>query len=169
MKLLLGILLGSALLWLAVAAHAGSSGRSNVPIKVLVQDSLSVTNGGNILLDNSVANPAAGGVLGPVSDSTARLNYTQTSASSKKITAQVTVNPGGHDITLTVAVAGGAGTKTLVSGGAASAAQDVYTSIAAGTLSNLAVTYGAQCTVAGTKVSASTNFVFTVTFTSVGS
>ena len=166
---LLKLLIGLALLWPAAAALAGNSGNSSESVTVPMLDLLAITNGGTITLDSSVANPAVSGVLGPISDSTAVLNYTQNSASLKKITAEATTAPAGNDITLTVTVAGGAGTKTLVSNGAAQASQDVYTGMAAGALSNRTVTYGAQCTVTGTKISANTNFVYTVTFTSVSS
>ena len=159
-----GAVIGAALQFLSLPAHS-AAGSSTAALKVLSLDLLSVTSGGAIVLDSSAAD-AATGVVGPVSDSAARLNYTQNSALNKKITAQVTANPGGSDITLSVSVAGGAGPQTLVSGGVTSAAQNVYTNIAAGALSNRAVTYTAQATAAGTKVSATTDFVFTVTFTS---
>ncbi|MCX5787093.1 MAG: hypothetical protein NTX64_01095 [Elusimicrobia bacterium] len=169
MRTLLGLLFAPALLWLTSVVFAGNSGNSSESVTVPLLDLLAITNGGTITLDSSIANPAGSAVLGPVNDSTARLNYTQNSTGLKKITAQATTAPTGNDITLTVAVAGGAGTKTLVSNGTAQASQDVYTGIAAGAFSNRTVTYGARCTVTGTKVSASTNFVYTVTFTSVSS
>ena len=162
---LLACLIPLACVNVAVAASGGSL----APVKVFAQDLLAVTNSGAIVLDNSTADPAVGDALGPVSDSAARLNYTQNSLLTKKITAQVTANPGGSDITLTVSVAGGAGEKTLVTGGATAAAQDVYTNILAGAVSDAAVTYKASATAAGTRVSAATNFIYTVTFTSVSS
>ena len=75
-------------------------------------------------------------------------------------------DPSGQDITLTVSVAGGTGTMTLVNAGAAQPAQSVWTGIAAGAYSNKAITYGASCTASGTPVSTNTNFTFVVTFTS---
>ncbi|MDE2039908.1 MAG: hypothetical protein KGO96_09300 [Elusimicrobia bacterium] len=161
-----------ALLWLALACAAPASAASvgaSALVKVPAVDLLSVSDGGTIVLDNAAADPQAGDDLGPVADSTARLNYTHNSPTAKKLTAQVTANPGGSDITLTVSVAGGTGEKTLVDAGATAAVQDVYTNIPAGALSDLSVTYKASATAHGTPVSGPTSFVFTITFTSVSS
>lgn len=141
-------------LGLTVMAMAASD-TSDVTVIITLVDVLTLIDGGTITLDD------AGGWSG--TDSTAVLNYTHNSATSKQITA-VTTDPGGtHDITLTVAVQDGTGPEGIVVSGTVQAAQVVYTGIAAGTLTDKAVTYTASATAAGSRAG---NYVFTVTFTS---
>lgn len=145
-------------------ALAASSGNAPVSATIQAVNVMSVTNSGTLQLQGTAGSNS---LTGP-GDSTAALNLSHNSATPLRVTAEVlpSGNPAGHDITLTVSVAGGAGQKTLVFSGAAQGAQDVYTNIAAGALSNKAITYGASCTASGTRVAADTTFNFIVTFTS---
>ncbi|MCX5787092.1 MAG: hypothetical protein NTX64_01090 [Elusimicrobia bacterium] len=143
-------------------ARAATSGTANISLTLSAINELSVTNGAGI----SLSGTAGSNSLTGASDTAAALNLSHNSATALKVTAQVASPPSGNDITLTVAVAGGVGTMTLVNGGAAQPAQSVWTGISAGAYSNKAVTYGASCTASGTPVSANTNFTFVVTFTS---
>lgn len=159
--------LGMALAFAGNASKAlAATGSSNVTVTIAVIDKLSVTNGGTITLDNSQADPTTG-ILGPVSDATARLSYMHNKTSTMKLTAQAAITaPPTNDITLTVSVTGGAGQKTLDSAGVLQSAQDVYTTIPAGFINSTVVTYSAQATAAGTPVGSNTNFNYTITYTS---
>jgi hypothetical protein len=153
--LVLGVMVfgfGSALL--------AATDTSNIQVTVAAIDVLDVTDGGTITL-----NTVNGANLTGTSDTTARLSYTHNTG-TKHITAEVLPAglPSGQTITLTAAVAGGDGTKTLVTAGAASGAQTVMSGIAVGAISNAVVTYGAQCTIAGTPAN---TYTFTVTYTSI--
>jgi hypothetical protein len=134
---------------LAPAALFAASDTSDVTVKVKSVDKLTVSDGGTIALDGS----AGSNDLTGAADSTAQLNYTHNKNGNKKITAQATTSPAAtsNDISLTVSVADGAGSKTLYNDAGAQAAQDVVTSIGAGALNNKAVTYGASATASGTK------------------
>lgn len=136
---------------------------SQVQVAVTAIDSLVVTDGGTINLNVVNGN----NITGP-DDQTATLSYTHNANNNKQITAEVLAGgmpAGTQDITLTAAVAGGAGTVTLVNGGNRNATpQVVRTGIAAGTISNAVVTYGAACTASGTRAA---TYSFTVTFTSL--
>jgi hypothetical protein len=138
----------------------------NVRVIVPLQDLLKVTNGGTIVLDSTQINLTLSDTIGPVSDATAQLNYPQNSPKLKKITAQATSNPSGHDITLTVDVAGGNGPKNLIQEGITQAVESVYINVPAGALYDRIVKYTAQCTARGTRLVAPADFVFTITFTS---
>ena len=140
---------------------------SDVAVTVELTDLLDITDSGVILLDNQAADPAASGVIGPVTDASARLNYTHNHAAPKKITAEALFVPPGHDITLMVEVAGGAGRQSVVESGVAQPVRNVFTNIAAGALTGRTVTFTAQCTARGTRLSAPTDFQFTILFTSV--
>ncbi len=134
---------------------------SNVQVTVAEVDALVVTDGGIISLTTIVGNNMSG-----TDDTTARLSYTTNSADAREITAEVLaggVPAGTQDITLTAAVAGGAGTVTLVAGGTPNTVQVVRTGITAGAISNAVVTYGAHCTASGTIAD---TYTFVVTYTS---
>lgn len=158
---------------LMTAALAAIGGRleaaktDSAVIRVRIQDifSFSATNGGTIAL----AGTAGSNVLSGAPDTTGRINLSHNLAAAARITAEVrpSGNPTGHDITLTAAVAGGLGAKTLVLSGAAQPVQTLASGIAAGALSNRTITYTASCTASGTIVSADATFTFTVTFTAV--
>ncbi|MCX5787094.1 MAG: hypothetical protein NTX64_01100 [Elusimicrobia bacterium] len=146
-----------------------ASGTSNVTVSVGLVDKMTVTNGGSITLDNSQADPTVSGLLGPATDTTARLSYIHNKNVNKKITAQATTVPSGtNDIKLDALVGFGGGSYvTLYQAGSAASAQDAVTAIAAGVYPTEVVTYRAQATAAGTPVGSATNFAFTITFTSV--
>jgi hypothetical protein len=145
-------------------SRAGNTGTANMTATIQAINELSITNGAGVQLTGTAGNNALTGA----SDSSAVLNVSHNSATALKVTAQVLAadNPSGHDITLTVSVAGGAGTMTLIASGAAQAAQNVWTAIAAGAYANKTITYGATCTASGTPVSVDTTFSIVVTFTS---
>ena len=145
-------------------ALAASSGNAPVSTTIQAINVMSVTNSGTLQLQGMAGSNS---LTGP-SDSTAALNLSHNSATPLRVTAEVlpASNPAGHDITLTVLVAGGAGPKTLLLAGATQGVKDVYTNIVAAALSNKAITYGASCTASGTRVAADTTFNFIVTFTS---
>lgn len=134
---------------------------STVQVSVTAIDSLNVTDGGTINLDQ-----VAGNVLTGANDTTARLSYTHNSANNREIIAEVTNIAGGatQDVTLTVAVAGGAGTVTVLNAGAIVGTPPVvWQNIPAGAISNAEVIYGATATASGTLAG---DYTFTVTFTS---
>lgn len=144
-------------LWMTGVAWAASD-TSAVSVTVSSIDSLSVSAGGTITLTGTAGSNSLTGT----DDTTAALDFTHNNATAQKITAEATTNPASHTITLTVSVADGAGSKTLVTSGTAAAAQDVYTAISAGTLTSKTVTYGASATASGTTAS-TYNFVITYT------
>jgi len=135
---------------------------STVQVTVAAIDALVVTDGGTITLDEVAGNNITGDP-----DTTARLSYTHNFATNRMITAEVLAGgmpAGTQDITLTVAVAGGAGTVTLVSGGTRyGSPQAVWNNIPRGAISDATVTYGASATASGTEAG---SYTFTVTFTS---
>ena len=161
MKKLTAILITGSLIFGLAGLVFGQSDDSDATVTVGSIDLIDVTDGGTITLDHNDAT-AGSNTVGPDTDASAALNYTHNSATNKKITAEATTNPGGHDITLEVDVTGGAGYQTIVNSGTAQAAQTVYTGIAAGVVSAATVTYRAQCTASGTPAG---NYDFTVTFT----
>lgn len=143
---------------------AASTDTATVTLAIQPIDALSVTGGETIVLDGT----AGQNLLTGSSALSARLHLSHNRALPKKITAEVQPAgaPAGHDLTLTLTVAGGTGEKTLVANGAPQGAQEVLNNLAAGALSNRALTYQARGTASGTPVAATTDFVFTVTFTS---
>ena len=138
---------------------------SDVTVRVKSVDKLVVTDGNTIELDGV----AGSNVLGPTTDTTSQLKYTHNNQGDKKITAQATTSPSAsnNDLQLFVTVEDGDGEVEIYNDSGATSAKDVVTSIGAGALNNKTVTYKTQCTASGTKVNADTDFVFTVTFTSV--
>lgn len=148
-----------------LASLLAASATSDVTVRVLSVDKLTVTDGGTITLDGT----AGSNDLGPTTDATAVLQYTHNKGATKKITAEASTSPAAasNDLVLSVEVAGGAGAKTVYNDSGATGVQDVVTSIGAGALANKTVTYSAQATASGTTVSADTDFSFTITFTSV--
>jgi hypothetical protein len=156
------LLAGFMFLGIGSVVMAATS-ESQVQVTVAAVDALVVTNGGTISLTTIVGNNMSG-----ADDTTATLSYTHNSATNKQITAQVLapgMPAGTQDITLTTAVAGGAGTVTLVNAGTRNATpQVVRTGIPAGAISNAVVTYGAHCTASGTIAN---TYTFVVTYTSL--
>ncbi|MDD5712576.1 MAG: hypothetical protein PHY31_07460 [Smithellaceae bacterium] len=148
--------------WLGAGTAMAASDTSAVTVTVDVIDLLSVSDAtGGITLTGTAGSTALTGTP----NTAALLNYTFLGTGTKKITAEATTVPSTtQDITLTVAVTGGAGAKTIVNGGTAAAAQDVYTGISTGALSSKTVTYNASATVSGTEAN---SHPFTVTFSSV--
>ncbi|MDA0836788.1 MAG: hypothetical protein O3B01_16450 [Planctomycetota bacterium] len=155
----------TALFVAPVAYIFAANDTSDVTVRVKSVDKLVVTDGGTITLDGTAGSNAMTGA----DDTTAVLNYTHNKNVNKKITAQASASPAaaGNDITLTVSVQNGAGTKTVYDDAGAASAQDVFTGIAAGAVAGKTVTYSASCTASGTKVTADTDFNFTITYTSV--
>ena len=162
MKRLTTILAMLALVGLLGSAAMAAEDTSDVTVTVSSIDLLTVTDGGTITLTGTAGSDALTGT----DDTTALLNYTHNAAGNKDITAEVKtgdVPAGTQDITLTVGVADGAGTVTLVSAGVEQGALDVYTGISAGELTNKTVTFGASATASGSRAG---DYVWTVTFTS---
>lgn len=141
---------------LAGVAQA-ASGTSRLTISVASIDALEVTDGGTIRLSGS-------DTLTGQPDRSARLNYSHNSNTAKAIVAQVSGAQAGQDLTLTVAVDGGAGTKTLLANGAPVSAQVVYNDILAGALTNRTITYEATATKAGTP---NGNYRLAITYTTI--
>ncbi len=162
MKKVLACLLAGVLFLGIGSTVMAADDTSQIQVTVAEVDALDVTDGGTINLNVINGNDITG-----TNDTTALLNYTHNSATNKQITAEVLVGgmpAGTYDITLTTAVAGGAGTVTLVNNGTRGSAQVVRTGIAAGAITDATVTYGAQCTASGTIAG---SYTFTVTFTSL--
>ncbi len=156
---LVAVLAGLLLIGVAGVVMA-DSGTSTLTVTVAAVDMLTVSNAlGAITLNGSAGSSALTG-----SDTTALLNFTHNNASPFKITAEATTNPADHDITLTVEVASGAGAKTICTAGTADGVKDVFLTIAAGTLQDKVITYGASATTA----TPADNYAFVITFTSVG-
>jgi len=157
----------------AIAINVNSSSNQTVTITVASVDVISVSANPNLSLQLSGA--AGTDTMGPVSDTSGRLNYSQNSPNSKKITASITatgVPTGGaaNDINLTINVGAGpqgASTGTVIldnSGTLAANAQDVVTGIGKGMIANSTITYTASATLAATPQG---SYSYTVTFTSV--
>jgi hypothetical protein len=163
MKKFLAVLLAGVMFLGIGSVVMAAQDTSNVQVTVAAVDALVVTDGGTISLTTIVGNNMSG-----IDDTTATLSYTHNSAINKQITAQVLapgMPAGTQDITLTAAVAGGAGTVTLVNACTRNATpQVVRTGIPAGAISNAVVTYGAHCTASGTIAN---TYTFVVTYTSL--
>ena len=163
MKKVLVVLLAGVMVLGFGSVLMAATATSHVTVTIAALDVLTVTDGGTINL-----NTVAGNNLTGTPDATARLSYTHNSSNHRQITAQVLTGgmpAGTQDITLTVAVAGGTGTQTLVTAGtAATSPQQVMNNIPAGVISNAVVTYGASCTASGTVAA---SYTFTVTYTSL--
>ncbi len=163
MKKFLAVLLaGVIVLGVGSVVMAASSDTSQIQVTVASVDALDVTDGGTITLDTATL---GSNTITGTDSTTARLNYTHNSASTRKITAEVLTGGmpvGTQNITLTTTVAGGPGPVTLVAGGITQGSKDVRTGIAAGAITNAVVTYGASCTTA----TVANTYTFTVTFTS---
>ncbi len=141
------------------------SDTSRVTVRVKAIDRLDVTDGSTLNLD---AAPGENGI-GPVTDSTARLNYTHNKDTNQKIVAEAKAgdapDPSSNDISFKVSLRGES--KTLYSDSGATGPQDVLTDLEAGTLTDQTVSYTAECTSSGTPVTEDTDFNFSITFTSV--
>jgi hypothetical protein len=163
MKKVLAVLLAGFMFLGIGSVVMAATDTSNVQVTVAEVDALVVTDGGTISLTTIVGNDLSG-----PDDTTATLSYTTNSANPRQITAVVEapgMPAGTQDITLTAAVAGGAGTVTLVNAGTRNATpQVVRTGITAGAISNAVVTYGAHCTASGTVAN---TYTFVVTYTSL--
>ena len=163
MKKGLAVLLAGVMFLGIGSVVMAASDTSNVQVIVAAVDALVVTEGGTISLTTITGNDLSG-----PDDTTATLSYTHNLATPRQITAQVLAGgmpAGTQDITLTAAVAGGAGTVTLVNAGTRNATpQVVRTNITRGVINNAVVTYGAHCTASGTVAN---TYLFTVTFTSL--
>lgn len=143
----------------------GAQSDSRVMVSVAAVDDLKVSDATQGVLLQPDGGPGSDMLTG-APDSTARLTYAHNSPGSKKITAQVKpegLPSDGQDITLTVAVTGGA-EKCIIAGGQAQAAQEVLTGIASGCVENATVTYRAGATAQATRPG---DYAFTVTFTSL--
>lgn len=162
-RLFIGLVVGLCF-GLAGTAIAAETGDSTVTIYIGDIDELSVSGGGTITL--GLKGGAGGNLLIGADNAGARLNYSSNSTTAKEIKAEVKaadMPEGSQDVTLTVAVDGGAGIQTLVSGGSPLGPKTVYTGIFAGTLKDKTVTYHVTTTASGTRPG---NYQFTVTFTS---
>ena len=161
--------LGAAFALLGYGASAfAASGTAATVVAMALVDKLILSNGGTITLDDSAADPTTSGTLGPVTDVSARLSYIHNKNVPKKITVQATTFPvaAGNDIQLEILIQGGS-YVTVYNDAGATAAQDALLGINAGVLTNQTVIYRARATAAGTPVGASTNFSFTITYTTI--
>ena len=144
----------------SVGAVMATTDTSSLTVTALSVDKLSVDDATGISLDGTAGSNALTGA----DDTAASLRYTHNSSGTKKITAEVTTDPAGDDITLTVAVQGGESAQEICTAGTATIAKDVYKTLARGTINNKTVTYSAAATASGTVAG---DYVFVVTFTSV--
>lgn len=144
----------------SVGAVMAATDTSSLTVTASAVDKLSVDDAtGVITLDGTAGSDALTGADNTAAD----LRYTHNSSGTKKITAQVTTDPAGDDITLTVQVQGGESAQEICTAGTATAAKDVYTALARGTINNKTVTYSAAATASGTVAG---DYVFVITFTS---
>jgi hypothetical protein len=162
MRKILGIFLAGVMIVGAGGTALAATDTSTVNVTVAAIDVLQVTDGGTISLNQVSGNDITGDP-----DNTATLSYTHNFSTNRMITAQVLeggMPAGTQDISLTVAVTGGAGEVTLVSGGTRNMNPlAVWNNIPRGAISNAAVTYAAAATASGTEAG---SYTFTVTFTS---
>lgn len=162
MRKILGVVFAGVMVVGFGSTLMAATDTSTVQVTVAAIDALVVTDGGTITLDDVSGNTITGDP-----DTTARLSYTHNLGTNRMITAEVLeggMPTGTQDITLTVSVAGGAGTVTLVSDGVRHGSpQSVWNNIPRGAISNAVVTYGASATASGTEAG---SYMFTVTFTS---
>lgn len=157
-KILLVALLAVGLTSVVMAATDDSA----LTVTVSSIDLLSVGDAtGGITLDGTAGSNALTGT----DNAAATLNYTHNQTTpNKKITAEVTTDPTGDDITLTVTVADGAGEQTICTDGTATVGGAVvYTAITAGALTDKTVTYHATATASGSPAA---DYVFAITYTS---
>ncbi len=166
MKKWTGILVASLVVFGLAGTVLAQDNQSDSDVSVVVGaiDKIDVTDGGTITLDNDDTTPG-NDVIGPdTDDGSALLNYTHNSGTDKKITAEVSDNPGGHEITLNVDVNGGVAGYQMIcdEGDETGLIPTVYSGIAAGVVTDAAVTYQAQCNASGTPAD---TYAFTVLFT----
>jgi hypothetical protein len=138
---------------------------SRVRVTVAPIGNLQVTDATRGILLRADSTTGSNALIGDT-DSTARLSYSHNSAANKKITAQVSpadIPAGLQDITLTVAVMGGA-EQSLVQGGVTQGAMNVLTGITSGYRENVPVTYSAAATASGSHPG---DYTFRVTYTSL--
>jgi hypothetical protein len=115
MRKILGIFLAGVMIVGAGGTALAATDTSTVNVTVAAIDVLQVTDGGTISLNQVSGNDITGDP-----DNTATLSYTHNFSTNRMITAQVLeggMPAGTQDISLTVAVTGGAGEVTIVSGG----------------------------------------------------
>jgi len=144
---------------------AAAQTESRVRVTVAPIDNLQVTDATQGILLRADSTPGSNALIGDP-DPTARLSYSHNSAVNKKITAQVSpadIPAGLQDITLTVAVMGGA-EQSIVQGGVTQGAVNVLTGITSGYRENVPVTYSAAATASGSQPG---DYAFRVTFTSL--
>jgi hypothetical protein len=104
----MSLLMRRAIFILAIAGllRSGQADNDSSDVNVAVKsvEKLDVTDGGTIVLEPD----GDGGTMGPVSDETARLNYTHNKTGTMKITAELTSSPDKdtNDITLRLTVNG---------------------------------------------------------------
>jgi hypothetical protein len=138
---------------------------SRIRVTVAPIDNLKVSDATQGILLRAGNTPGSNELIGDP-DQTARLSYSHNSAANKKITAQVSpadIPSGLQDITLTVAVMGGA-EQSIVHGGVTQGAKNVLTGITSGYRESVPVTYGAAATASGSRPG---DYTFRVTFTSL--
>lgn len=138
---------------------------SRVRVTVAPIDNLHVTDATQGIMLRADSTPGSNALIGDP-DETARLSYSHNSAANKKITAQVSpadIPAGLQDITLTVAVMGGA-EQSIVRAGVTQGAKNVLTGITSGYRENVPVTYSAAATATGARPG---DYTFRVTFTSL--
>lgn len=163
MKKLLTILGVVGLLGLLTTAAMAATDAEYVTVTVNETDLLSVPE--NTIIALTVTDPGATAYTQGTKTDTGGLKYSHNATGNKKITAAAVADErnAANDITLTVAVAGGAGAQMLVNAGAdVTAGAVVWTGIAAGGYTKN-LTWTADGTLADTLHG---NYGWSVTFTS---
>ena len=151
----------------AATAVEASNDDSDITVEVKSVDVLDVTDGTRVKLNTQAGNNQ----MGPKTNNKARLNYTHNSPNKKKITAE-TSDPAPaltNDIILRCKVKNSLGFKIIYdgAGGGGTGPQEIFNNIEAGVKADKNVRYSAECTASGTPIASQTDFVFTVTFTSL--
>ncbi|MDP7248345.1 MAG: hypothetical protein QGF00_01980 [Planctomycetota bacterium] len=157
------VLLSSAIILPISLLLAAKSDTGNVRINIREVDALDVSDPGVISMDGV----SGSNIFNGTSASPGKLNYSHNGPKTKKISAEVRPagNPSGHDISLTINVAGGAGIQTILSNGNIQGAKTVLSGITPGKVTDKDVQYAATCTTDGTPLDTDTDFVIRVTFT----
>lgn len=156
-------LLSSAIVLSIPLLLAAKSDTGDVRLDIQQVDVLNVSDPGVIVMDGVAGSNRFTGR----NSSPGKLNYSHNGPRTKKITAEVRRgdNPTGHDITLTLSIAGGAGPQTMLSNGQEQGAKTVFSGVVPGTVTDTDVQYGATCTTDGTPLDADRDFVIRITFT----
>ena len=165
-KSLLAIALVAVLALIGSAAMAATDDET-ITVNVDAINLLVVpTSNSNLTLTTSTA--GAANYDETTDTDTGGLDFCHNSTTNQKITAVAAADGGNptNDITLTVTVADGAGEQTLVASGTDQSAATVYSAMAAGAYDK-DILWEANASLASTKDNSTTDYIWTVTFTSL--